>query len=271
SVVSVLGPLIAAPVRIKPRIGPAHGAHNKPVAIPRTIEGVIRSVPPVFSARRLPSATNGRVIQVATRVEMSATPKPASSTNAAMRPYEFSRTAHAPPTAASVAMPANVTAMPASIGNVPRAKERPGCANTNGSTGRMHGLMIVSAPPRNAIRASSMALFADRADRYSLGAIQIGQRALEVAHLRHVVEHDVRLRRVLQQVVLVIALRVIETLELVDACDDRFAEQAGLVELRDVGGRDLFLPVVRIEDRRTILRAGIRPLPVELRRVVDHG
>src|SRR5262245_19505643 len=145
---------------------------------------------------------------------MSATPKPASSTNAAIRPYELSRTAHAPPTAASVAMPANVTAMPANIGRVLRAKDFPGCANTNGSTGRMHGLMIVSAPPRKAIRASSMLLFAERADRHSLGAIQVGQRALEVAHLRLIVEDDVRLRRVLQQVVLVIALRGIEAFEL---------------------------------------------------------
>ena len=54
----------------------------------------------------------------------------------------------APPTAASVATPAKVNAMPTSIGSPLR---RNGCsarANTNGSTGRMHGLTIVSTPPK---------------------------------------------------------------------------------------------------------------------------
>src|SRR5262249_38521823 len=155
----------------------------------------------------LPSDTNGRAIQFATRVEIRATPKAASRISAAMRPYEFSRTAHAPPTAASVAIPANVTAIPTSMGSVLRAKDLPGFANTNGSTGRMQGLMMASAPPRNAIRTSSMSSGADRADRHGLRAVQLGQRALKVTHLRHVVDHDVRLRRMFQQVILVIGLR----------------------------------------------------------------
>src|SRR5262245_49996136 len=77
-------------------------------------------------------------------------PNAASSMSATIRPYELSRTAHAPPTAASVPITANVSAMPTSSGNVLRAKDCPCRANTNGSTGRMHGLMIVSAPPRKA-------------------------------------------------------------------------------------------------------------------------
>src|SRR5437867_5007349 len=60
------------------------------------------------------------------------------------------RTAHAPPTAASVAILANVPAMPTSRGAVLRVNGCPARANTNGRTGRMHGLTIVNAPPRKA-------------------------------------------------------------------------------------------------------------------------
>src|SRR4051812_18988769 len=57
-------------------------------------------------------------------------------------------TAQEPPTAANVATAAKVSVIPASRGS-PLFKN--GCsarANTNGSTGRMHGLRIVSMPPR---------------------------------------------------------------------------------------------------------------------------
>ncbi len=46
-----------------------------------------------------------------------------------------------------MATAAKVSAMPASIGSVLRTKGWPARANTNGSTGRMHGLRMVSAPP----------------------------------------------------------------------------------------------------------------------------
>src|SRR5271155_1134393 len=45
----------------------------------------------------------------------------------------------------------------------------------------------------------------------------------------------------------------------------------GCGKLRDVGFGDLFLFVRGVEDRRAILRAGVRTLTVELRGVVDHG
>ena len=47
-----------------------------------------------------------------------------------------------------VATIAKVAAIPASIGSVERTKDRSARANTNGSTGRMHGLRIVRIPPR---------------------------------------------------------------------------------------------------------------------------
>src|SRR5690349_8044371 len=127
---------------MRPRIGPAHGAHNRPVGTPGITARATRAVRVLPPAGRRPSATDGRAIECATGLEIGPTPSAASSTNAAIRPYELRRTAHAPPTAASVAMPAKVTAIPTSIGSVLRAKDLPGFANTNGSTGRMHGLMM---------------------------------------------------------------------------------------------------------------------------------
>ena len=75
-------------------------------------------------------------------------PNSASRISAAQRPISLARTAHPPPTAASVATTAKVAAMPASKGRVLRAKLRSARANTNGSTGRMQGLTMVSTPPR---------------------------------------------------------------------------------------------------------------------------
>ncbi|MNF15824.1 hypothetical protein D3C80_2185900 [compost metagenome] len=53
-----------------------------------------------------------------------------------------------PPRAASEAIPAKVTILASSIGRMLVEKGWPARANTNGSTGRMHGLRIVSTPAR---------------------------------------------------------------------------------------------------------------------------
>jgi len=76
------------------------------------------------------------------------TPNNANSAIAAYRPYSFTCTAQPPPTAASVATAANVAAMPTRIGRPLPMNRRSDRANTNGSTGRMQGLMIVRTPPR---------------------------------------------------------------------------------------------------------------------------
>lgn len=77
-----------------------------------------------------------------------AMPNSASRISAAQRPIALARIAHPPPTAARVATIANVPAMPPSKGKVLRMKLRSARANTNGSTGRMHGLRMVRMPPR---------------------------------------------------------------------------------------------------------------------------
>ncbi len=144
-----LAPLSAAAVNMMPRIGPAQGAQSKPVATPSTTEDqMLSGLPGCRSDMREPSATSGRVIRSEMLGKSSAIPKIARSASAAHRPIAFARTAQPPPNAASVATIAKVAAIPASIGSVLRAKLRSARANTNGSTGRMHGLNMVRAPPR---------------------------------------------------------------------------------------------------------------------------
>jgi hypothetical protein len=67
---------------------------------------------------------------------------------AIQRPALLAATAHPPPTAARVATPAKVIAMPAKSGKPLRRNGRSARANTNGSTGRMQGLRMVRMPPR---------------------------------------------------------------------------------------------------------------------------
>ena len=75
-------------------------------------------------------------------------PNSASKPIAAPRPYRFASTTHPPPTAASVATAVNVAAIPMRRGSPLRTKGRSARAKTKGRTGRMHGLTIVSTPPR---------------------------------------------------------------------------------------------------------------------------
>ena len=71
-----------------------------------------------------------------------------------------------------------------------------------------------------------------------------------------------------RQVILVISLGGIERREGTDLGDDRVRINLGLTELLDVRLRHALLVVVGEKDRRAILRAVIRPLAVQLRRVM---
>ena len=88
-VVRALGPEMAAPVRMSPRMGPAQGAQSSPVATPRSKACTSPNlpVPAVGCARRLPSATKGRANQSASRGHRSVAANAVSSTSAKMRPY----------------------------------------------------------------------------------------------------------------------------------------------------------------------------------------
>ena len=73
-----------------------------------------------------------------------------------------------------------------------------------------------------------------------------------------------------RRIVLVIILRRIERLQRHHLGHDRLGKHFGFVELRDVRFRDLLLLVVAVENHRAILRAIVRPLPVQLRGIVGH-
>ena len=147
---SELAPCSAAPVRIKPKTGPAQGAQRRPVATPSSAGARTLDPAPLSAAceSRFPKATTGLVRLSDSAGKSRTRPNPARSARAAMRPYRLASTAQPPPTAASVAMAAKVSAMPASIGNPWRRNGLPALANTKGRTGRMQGLRIVRTPPR---------------------------------------------------------------------------------------------------------------------------
>src|SRR5215472_3737476 len=147
----MLAPFRAAPVKMRPNTGPAHGAHKNPVATPSRNEGSIAApCAPTELESLAPKFTSGRMARSARLGKMSVNPNAARTATAMVRPYWFASTAHPPATTANVAIAANVTAMPTNIGRPLFAKERSTRANTNGSTGRIQGLAMVRTPPRKA-------------------------------------------------------------------------------------------------------------------------
>jgi hypothetical protein len=100
-----------------------------------------------------PTPTSGRITRSASSGKSSVSPNTAINASAAILPYWLASTTQPPAMAAKVATTANVSAIPASIGNPFRKNGRSARANTNGSTGRMHGLMM----PRNAAPSPGVA------------------------------------------------------------------------------------------------------------------
>src|SRR5438270_4756388 len=92
--------------------------------------------------------------------------------------------------------------------------------------------------------------------------VKFRQRLLQVLKLGQIVDGDVRLVGMMLRVILVISFRGIKRLQCDNLSDNRLRENLGAIELIDVSLRDAALLVIGIENRRTILRAFIRPLPV---------
>ena len=145
----------AAAAMSTPRMGPAHGAHNSPIAnpTPTFLSGVAAppaALPAELPINAAPARVTGRATHSAAREESSVTPTMANSTSAMSRPTTFATTSQCAAAVAMSAAAVNAIARPTSIGAISRAKLRPARANTSGMMGRMHGLRIVSTPPRNA-------------------------------------------------------------------------------------------------------------------------
>jgi len=98
-----------------------------------------------------------------------------------------------------------------------------------------------------------------------------GKEALQVPYLGQVVDDNVRLRGVTGHVVLVVAFSGVEGLAGFDFGDDGGIENAGGVQLGDVGAGELGLFVRLREDGRAVLRAAVGALAVQLGGVVGDG
>ncbi len=142
-----LAPCRAAPVRIRPRIGPAQGAQSRPVATPSRSDGANEPPPcsraSMVSDNRPPRATSGRVRRSAKAGNSRVRPNRARSAIAAQRPAALACTAQPPATEASVATAANARHSPSSIGRPLCTNLRSALAKTKGRTGRMQGLTMV--------------------------------------------------------------------------------------------------------------------------------
>src|SRR5262245_5849765 len=79
------------------------------------------------------------------------------------------------------------------------------------------------------------------ADEHGIAPVQIREETLEIVDLRQIVVDDVRIRGVERQEILVVALRRIERAARFDPGDDGPVEDVGLVQLPDVGLRDVRL------------------------------
>ncbi|MNV43957.1 hypothetical protein D3C71_1356930 [compost metagenome] len=97
---------------------------------------------------RAPSRWNGDSRRSASAGHSSASANTAITTSAIQRPIWLAWATHWLLTAARLATTANIKAMPISSGRPLRRNGRSERANTNGSTGRMQGLRMVSTPPR---------------------------------------------------------------------------------------------------------------------------
>ena len=72
------------------------------------------------------------------------------------------------------------------------------------------------------------------------------------------------------QIVLVVAFGFMERAERRELRCQRPREHLRFIKLIDVGLRNALLLISRIKNRRTILGAGVRALPVYLSRIVGH-
>src|SRR5262245_29796675 len=89
--------------------------------------------------------------------------------------------------------------------------------------------------------------------------------------LRRIVYDDVKIRRMVRRVVLMISLRWIEHVEGLELRDNLALEHFRFVQLIGVCCFDSLLFGACKENRRAILRTAIGSLPIELRGIVCDG
>src|SRR6266536_5175102 len=104
-----------------------------------------------------------------------------------------------------------------------------------------------------------------------LSGVKVGELLAQVLDLRRIVVGDIGLIGMQRGIVLVICLCRIESLQRHDLGHDRSRKNPGLVELSDVGLGDALLLLILVKNRRSVLRALVRTLTIELRGVVRQG
>ena len=133
-----------------------------------------------------------------------------------------------------------------------------------------------AVPPRRSDTRSLAAARPDssglsfRTDKDGLGTVEVRKHAFEIVDLWKVVDHDVGMRRIPFQEILVVRFGAIKAPAGLDLRHDRRVESPRLVELGYEGLRDVALLGIHRKDRGSVLRADIRSLTVELRRIVNH-
>lgn len=94
---------------------------------------------------------------------------------------------------------------------------------------------------------------------------------LQMIYLRQIVDHDIRIVRVLDGIILVILLGGIKSVERHDLRHDRAAKNFRLINLIDVRVRDFLLVLIRVKNYGTILSSLVRALTIQLRGIVRDG
>src|SRR5262250_1277416 len=92
-----------------------------------------------------------------------------------------------------------------------------------------------------------------------------------MSHFRCVIKHDVRACRMLSGIVLMVSLSSIERLQRGDLGDDGSRKDLRLLQLRNVRLGNPLLLIVSIENDGSVLSAFIRPLTIQLCRIMGHG
>lgn len=105
----------------------------------------------------------------------------------------------------------------------------------------------------------------------SVVAIEVGKFFLEVFEFGKVVHHDVGFVGMVLQVVLVVVLGGVETLQRNDLCDDGLRINLRGAELGNIGFSDFLLFIAEIENRGAVLGTVVRALTVEFSGVVADG
>ncbi len=104
-----------------------------------------------------------------------------------------------------------------------------------------------------------------------LAHIQFGNHLAQMFDLGKIVHRDIRLIRMMHRVVLVVGLRRIKRLQRDYLRDNGLGKNFGLIQLVNVGQGNALLLVPAVKPRRTLLRAGVRSLAVQLRGIMRHG